>query len=120
MPKELIIGINQKGNLLELALTSNFDKNTHGDDWDDKPYDINAGEVYQEYVSKYQIVYVPFNKTVYTYSNYHNLTHVNLSMLDLLHKKEPILYIVNDNDFQICDKIYLTDDLKDHPVFKKI
>lgn len=115
MKKYFIIDAQQKGNLLQLALTSKIDPNTHGDDWDDKPYDSNAGPVYEEYVEKYITYYVPIDKTIYSYSEYNHVLNPNISMEDMFNKKIPFMYIVNDADFKLCDTIYLTDEISKHP-----
>jgi len=36
----------------------------YGDDWDDRPYECNAGTVYSEFIKGYKDIYFPFDATV--------------------------------------------------------
>lgn len=51
-----IIDWERKGNVVRLYLGQDSLKEWEGDDWDDKPYEDNAGRVYNQYISdKYDI-----------------------------------------------------------------
>lgn len=59
-----IIDWERKGNLVRFFLGEDDCTNYHGDDWDDAPYDCNAGTVYKEYVKGYADIVFPFNDLV--------------------------------------------------------
>lgn len=44
-----IIDFEKKGNVVRFYLGSDDEKDYWGDDWNDTPYEYNAGEVYSEY-----------------------------------------------------------------------
>lgn len=54
-----VIDIERKGNLVRLYVGENGKQ--WGDDWDDAPYEHNAGTVYQEYVERTVDLVVPFD-----------------------------------------------------------
>lgn len=56
-----IIDVGSKGNVLRVYFgEDSLGKNYYGDDWDDKPYESNAGEVYDKFISAYIDIYVPY------------------------------------------------------------
>lgn len=57
-----IIDMERKGNLVRFYLGENGKQ--WGDDWDDSPYDCNAGTVYEEYVKEVKDVGFPFDSIV--------------------------------------------------------
>lgn len=57
-----IIDFEKKGNTVRLYLGISDD--FKGDDWNDAPYDCNAGRVYDEYVCGVQDLLIPFNYAV--------------------------------------------------------
>ena len=57
-----IIDFEKKGNTIRLYL--GISKDYTGDDWNDSPYDCNAGKVYDEYICGYQDIMLPFNYAV--------------------------------------------------------
>lgn len=59
-----IIDFERKGNVVRFYLGEDNLKDWHGDDWNDRPYDCNAGLVYEEFISGYQDLLVPFDSTV--------------------------------------------------------
>lgn len=54
----------KKGNLVRFYLVDDNDNDYWGDDWDDKPYEHNAGPIYEEYVKGYRDIVFPFGYTV--------------------------------------------------------
>jgi hypothetical protein len=54
-----IIDFERKGNVIRFFLGENGKQ--WGDDWDDAPYEHNAGTVYNEFVSDIKDVMVPFD-----------------------------------------------------------
>ena len=114
-----IIDIDTAGNLLQLKLGHNGSQ--WGDDWDDIPYEYNAGPVYDEYVqSKINAVY-DIDYIVQPYAEYHRLNNSDKAMLDFVNRKEPYYYVVKrDRPFIIVDQIFLGDTLDMHPLIKTI
>jgi len=60
--KNEIIDFERKGNLIRLYLGKNGKQ--WGDDWDDVPYEHNAGRVYKEFVNRICDIVVDFNYDV--------------------------------------------------------
>lgn len=54
-----IIDFDRKGNLIRFYTGKNGQQ--WGDDWNDAPYDCNAGTVYDEYVDGHYDLYAPFD-----------------------------------------------------------
>ena len=54
-----IIDFALKGNVIRFYLGKNGEQ--WGDDWDDYPYECNAGEVYDQYVTGTVDCYIPFD-----------------------------------------------------------
>ena len=61
-----IVDFETKGNVIRFYLGADDCFDYWGDDWDDRPYEHNAGEVYDRFVVGYADVYVDMNLTVYT------------------------------------------------------
>ena len=59
-----IIDFAKKGNVVRFFLGEDGLEEWWGDDWDDAPYDLNAGEVYDEYVSGHRDIAFPFDDMV--------------------------------------------------------
>jgi len=59
-----IIDFYHVGNTVRFYLGSDSLEDWHGDDWDDAPYEHNAGKVYDEYVSGCCDIAFPFNYAV--------------------------------------------------------
>ena len=62
--KQKIIDFDKKGNLVRFFLGAAGNNDYWGDDWDDRPYEHNAGEVYDEFVTGYMDVFFPYEYTV--------------------------------------------------------
>ena len=56
-----IIDFAKKGNVVRFYLGEDNLKEYYGDDWDDKPYEHNAGRVYEEYISGHVDIAFPFD-----------------------------------------------------------
>lgn len=54
-----IIDFAKKGNVVRFFIGGSTEY--WGDDWNDMPYDCNAGKVYDEYVTGYRDVYFPYD-----------------------------------------------------------
>ena len=61
-----IIDFETKGNVVRFALGEDDCDDYWGDDWNDRPYEHNAGEVYNDFVKGYCTVMFPFDYTVAT------------------------------------------------------
>ena len=59
-----IIDFHAKGNIVRFWLGADDCDNYYGDDWDDRPYEHNAGPVYDEFVKDYVDVVFPFDALV--------------------------------------------------------
>ena len=59
-----IIDFEKKGNLVRFWLGNDECADYYGDDWNDTPYEHNAGKVYDEFISGYVDVFFPFDYTV--------------------------------------------------------
>ena len=59
-----IIDFEHLGNAVLFYLGSDDLTDWYGDDWNDTPYEHNAGSVYSDYVSGYKEIAFPFNYAV--------------------------------------------------------
>ena len=60
-----VIDFTRKGNLVRLYLGGTDLTDWGGDDWNDRPYEHNAGTVYDSYISGVLNIYFPFDFNVY-------------------------------------------------------
>lgn len=81
-----------KGNLVRFYLGDDECSEYWGDDWNDAPYEHNAGEVYSEYVAKIRDVAFPFEWKIAEPSAGH--TNSNYSKEAMKAGKVPILAVV--------------------------
>lgn len=59
-----IIDFEKKGNVVRFYLGADDCSDYWGDDWNDAPYDCNAGTVYDRYVAGYKDMFFPFDDLV--------------------------------------------------------
>lgn len=59
-----IIDFEKKGNVVRFYLGDDNCNDYHGDDWNDTPYEHNAGTVYFEYIKGYTDMSFPFDDLV--------------------------------------------------------
>ena len=59
-----IIDFAKKGNVVRFYVGADDLKEWWGDDWNDRPYECNAGEVYEQFVSGHKDVSFPFDWVV--------------------------------------------------------
>lgn len=64
MAEKKIIDFERKGNVVRFYLGAADCNDYWGDDWNDSPYDCNAGTVYDEYVVGVKDVAFPFDSLV--------------------------------------------------------
>jgi len=60
-----IIDFEKKGNVVRFFLGQDDLEEWWGDDWDDRPYEHNAGTVYEEFVSGYKDIAFDFDDVVF-------------------------------------------------------
>ena len=90
-----VIDFERKGNVVRLYLGVGTDY--WGDDWDDVPYEHNAGMVYDEYIKGYVDVAFPFNMLVCEPSD--DWTgNSRWSKDDMKKRKVPCIVVTDDND----------------------
>lgn len=124
-----ILDAQKKGNLIRLYLGEDDLEHWGGDDWNDIPYEHNAGVVYGEYVKEVRDFTIPFDCTVLeACEDWHYNYNSPYSKDMLVEGKAPILTIIGeddqyDNDFlrasavsQACN-IYLGHHLSDDAPF---
>jgi hypothetical protein len=59
-----IIDFERKGNVVRFYLGADDCEDYWGDDWNDAPYDCNAGRVYERYITGVKDVAFPFDALV--------------------------------------------------------
>lgn len=59
-----IIDFERKGNIVRFYLGKDDLEDWHGDDWNDVPYEHNAGRVYDEFISGHIDIAFPFDAVV--------------------------------------------------------
>lgn len=123
-----VIDFDHKGNVVRffLAATKENIKESWGDDWDDRPYEHNAGEVYDQYVEKIIDVFYPYDMRVTEpQDDWHYNYNSPYSKEDFKNRKAPclVLYMPEENDWfsdleysklignDKATKIYYGDDL---------
>lgn len=89
-----VIDFNQKGNVIKLYFGNDKDKKYWGDDWDDKPYEHNAGEVYDRFVVGYTEYAFPTNYDIMQpASDWHYGGNSPFSKEDMKKRRCPCLII---------------------------
>lgn len=85
-----IIDFKRKGNIVRFYIGKNGEQ--WGDDWNDAPYDCNAGQVYDEFVDHYIDVYAPFDALVLEpCDGYLNCPYTKE---DMMQRKVPCIIVV--------------------------
>jgi len=101
-----IIDFEVKGNIIRFALGNDNCDDYWGDDWNDRPYEHNAGEVYGQYVEGYATIFVDFNYAVLTpESDWHYQGNSSFSKEDFKNNKAPCVVINKDPDWNSCYSI---------------
>ena len=85
-----IIDMERKGNLVRFYLGENGKQ--WGDDWDDAPYDCNAGTVYEEYVKAVKDVGFPFDSIVLEPCD--GVSNCEYCKKDMIKRRVPCLIVV--------------------------
>lgn len=85
-----IIDFERKGNVIRFYLGKNGGQ--WGDDWNDRPYECNAGIVYNEYVTAYVDVAISFDCLVLEPCD--GVLNSQYSKEDMIERKVPCIVIV--------------------------
>lgn len=89
-----IIDFERKGNVVRFYLGAADCADYLGDDWNDAPYDCNAGTVYDQYVSGTKDVAFPFDSLVLEPSSEWNGTNRYFSKEDMKLRRVPCIIVV--------------------------
>ena len=89
-----IIDWESKGNVIRFILGEDNDIAYWGDDWNDKPFEHNAGSVYSEFVKGYCDISFPFDYVIYE-PNYGE-SNSEYSKEDMKKRIIPCLVIIPD------------------------
>ena len=101
-----IIDFETKGNVIKLYLGTNDDY--WGDDWDDTPYEHNAGKVYSEFIEKSIEFAFPVNFKVLTpEDDWHYNGNSPYCKEDFKNRKAPCIIIINDDEYYDSYSEYL-------------
>lgn len=116
----IIVDWERKGNLIRLHLGAANLKEWYGDDWDDAPYEYNAGVVYPEFETDVLDVAIPYDMIVKEPRD--DTMNSGWSKNDMRARRTPMFIIANQpegwggGDFQhlLADdnatRIYMGDD----------
>lgn len=91
-----ICDFSRKGNLIRFAFT--MSSNYTGDDWDDTPYEFNAGSVYEEYIQGFADFAVPFTFKVLEPSSDFYYSGSPYCKNDMKENRCPCLLILTSED----------------------
>ena len=87
-----IIDFEKKGNVVRFLLGADDCFDYWGDDWDDAPYDCNAGLVYSQFVIGHKDMYFPFDDLVLEpCDGWHNVWYTKE---DMMKRKVPCIIVV--------------------------
>lgn len=87
-----VIDFDKNGNVVRFYLGEDDERDYHGDDWNDAPYDCNAGGVYEQYVKGHIDVAFPFDASVLEPCD--GSTNTIWSKNDMRDQKVPCLLII--------------------------
>lgn len=90
-----IIDFEKKGNVVRFYLGNKDCKDYWGDDWNDKPYDCNAGEVYDKFVVSSQDIAFPFGCAVLEPCD--GELNCNYSKEDMKARRVPCIIVVPED-----------------------
>lgn len=92
-----IIDFETKGNVVRFYLGADDCSDYWGDDWDDSPYDCNAGRVYEQYVTGFKDVSFPFDSLVLEPSSEWQGSRVWYSKEDMKNRLVPCIIVIPKN-----------------------
>lgn len=88
-----IIDFERKCNLVRFYLGKQSCNDYWGDNWDDVPYECNAGIVYDEYVSGIRDIVFPFNSLVLEPADSYN-AYSDYSKEEMKNREVPCIIVV--------------------------
>ena len=91
-----IIDWKTKGNAVRFYLGNDELKEWYGDDWDNRPYEHNAGKVYSRFVAKTEDINFDFDDLII--EPHEGYVNSYLSKNDFRYRKIPCLIIVKSKD----------------------
>ena len=90
-----IIDFARKGNVVRFYLGEDNLENWYGDDWNDTPYEHNAGQVYDEYISGVKDIAFPFDSLVLEpQDDWHNSGNSSWCKDDMRERNVPCIIVV--------------------------
>lgn len=103
-----IIDFERKGNVVRFYLGNAQCNDYWGDDWNDRPYEHNAGTVYDEFVKGYMDVAFPFGCNVLDpESDYHYHGNSPYCKEDFKKRHAPCIIVLSEEtvkeDYCTCD-----------------
>ena len=87
-----IIDFERKGNQVKFYLGDDNENNYWGDDWDDAPYEHNAGQVYDEFVKDTKMINFDFDDLVLEPSD--GSLNSKWSKDDMSNRRTPCIIVV--------------------------
>lgn len=95
-----IIDFKKKGNLVRFYLGDDSQDNWYGDDWNDRPYEHNAGSVYDQFIRGYCDIVFPFSLIVAEPSeDWHNDGNSEWSKDDMKARRVPCIVAVPSDNY---------------------
>lgn len=103
-----VLDLERKGNLIRFFLGSDYLNKWYGDDWDDVPYELNAGPVYDSFVKVEVDVVLPYDTSIIdacevSYSeelyNY-NASHEEYCKYDYIYSDKPFAWFIPDDPYE--------------------
>lgn len=98
-----IIDVETKGNVVRFYLGENGKQ--WGDDWNDAPYEHNAGRVYEEYIKRTKDFFVDFDFCVLEPRT--GTINSGYSKEDMIKRRVPCLIVVNDKIFEEDSSVWI-------------
>lgn len=89
-----IIDFAKKGNVVRFFLGADDLEEWYGDDWDDTPYEYNAGEVYERFVSAQRDIAFPFDDLVLEPQDCGYKTYSGFCKNDMIVRRVPCIIVV--------------------------
>ena len=101
-----IVDFEKKGNVVRFYI-GNINKDYWGDDWNDRPYEHNAGTVYSEFVDHTVDIAFPFDCDVLEpQDDWHYDGDSPFCKEDFKNRKAPCIIVVPKEKDRWCDNCY--------------
>lgn len=103
-----VLDLERKGNLIRFYLGSDDLQKWYGDDWDDYPYELNAGPVYSSFVKMKIDVVLPYEVAIldacevsYTEELYnYSSSAEEQCKLDYINSDKPFVWFIPDDPYE--------------------